>query len=237
VRPLEAKAKDLEAVPQPPSLAERLAEAQKAAEGPSQRVGELDTALRDALAREDFAAAQSLKNELAEARQEAAIATAAVTGLQTAIAEIERQKTADNQVIQEQQQRAEARVRCDAARQRELEALDELDAEVASVFAGLEAVRRTYRRALELELEVGRARAEVSHARAVLGEIPPGIRVASPNLASVLQDEHAVIRELLKWAAPTRRTPSPVITSTAGHPGSPRPFGGGSLAQPSPFGR
>ena len=209
----------LAAVPPPPSLAERLTEAQAAAEGPARRVAELDAALRDALAREDFTAAQSLKDELAGARQEAAIASAAVTGLQTAIAEIERQKAEDNRAILEQQQRAEARVRCDAARQRELEADDELNAEIAAVFTGLEAVKRTYRRALELEQEVGRARGEVNQARAILGEMPPGVRAVSPNKASILQDE-AVLRELMKWTGPPYRTPPQVFVAEGTGPRS-----------------
>ena len=170
-------------------------------------MAELDAALRGALARENFAAAQILKDELAEARQEAAIASAAVTGLQTAIAEIDRQQAEDNRAIQDQQQKTEARARCDAARQRELEALDELDAEIAAVFTGLEAVRRTYRRALELEQEVGRARAEVNQSRATMGEMQPGVRAVSPNKASCLQDDHAVLRELMKWTGPPYRAP------------------------------
>lgn len=232
VRPLggtkDRKDGSLAAVPSPPSLAERLTEAQAAAEGPARRVGELDTALRDALAREDFTAAQSLKDELSEARQEAAIASAAVTGLQTAIAEIGRQKAEDNRVIQEQQQQAEARIRCDAARLREAEALDELDAEIAAVYTGLEAVRRTYRHALELEHEVGRARAEVMQARAVLGEMPPGIRTVSPNKASILQDDQAVLRELMKWTGPAYRAPQQVVVAE----GLPGPRG---LTRQSPF--
>jgi hypothetical protein len=230
VRPLGAKARtadSLAAVPPPPSLAERLAKAQRAAEGPARRAGELDAALKDALAREDFAAAQILKDELAEARQEAAIASAAVTGLEAAIAEIGRQQAEDSRAIQEQQHKAEARIRCDAARRREMEADEELEAAIAAVLTGLEAVRRTYRRALELEHEVGRARAEVSRAREILGEIPPGIRTVSPNKASVMQDDQAVLRELMKWAGPPHRTPPPVVAA--------RPFSSGGLVQPSPW--
>jgi hypothetical protein len=223
-------------VPQPPpSLAERLAEAQRAAEVPARRAGELEAALRNALAREDFAAAQALKDELAGARQEAAIAGAAVAGLQTAIAEIERQREQDNRAIQEQQQHSAARERYAAALQREREGLEELDAEVASLFAGLEAVKRTYLRAVQIEHEVGQARAEQIQARVTLGEIPGPMRAVAPNQASILQDEQAVIRELLKWAGAPRRTAPQVFTGTAGPSGSVRPFGGGGLVQSSPW--
>ena len=80
------KARTVAAVPSPPSLA---AEARRAAEGPARRVGDLESALKDALDRKDYTVAQGLNDELAEARQESAIAAAAVTGLQAAIAEIE----------------------------------------------------------------------------------------------------------------------------------------------------
>ena len=176
---------------------------------------ELDAALRDALAREDFTAAQSLKDELAEARQEAAIATAAVTGLQAAITEIDRQRAEDNRVIQVQQQKTEARARQEAARQRELEAGEELDASIAAVLSGLEAVRRDYQRALQLQTQVGQARAEQNQARAILGEIPAGVRGVTPNKASVLADSYAVLRELMAWAGPERRTPPPVFVAEA----------------------
>lgn len=220
VRPLggsKAKTADtaLAAVPPPLSLHERLAEAQRAADEPSRRASELDAALRDALAREDFTAARTLKDELSEARQEAAIATAAVTGLQTAIAEIDRMKAEDDRVIQEQQQKADARVRQEAARQRELELDDELDADIAAVFTGLEAVMRTYGHALQLETQIGQVRAEQIQAGVILGDAPRGLRGLAPNKASVLQDSYAVLRELMKWTGPERRTPPQVFVAEA----------------------
>lgn len=200
VRPLGGtKARTVAAVPSPPSLAERLAEARRAAEGPARRVGELESALKDALDRKDYTAAQGLNDELAEARQESAIATAAVTGLQAAIAEIEARQAEDGRAIAEQRQRDEARRRCAEARQMETELDEELNAGMAAVLAGIEAVRPDYQRCLQLEFAVGQARAEQLQARVVLGEISPGQRATTPNRASVLADSNPVIRELVRW--------------------------------------
>jgi hypothetical protein len=68
------------------------------------------------------------------------------------------------------------------------------------VLAGLEAVQRTYRHALQLQDQVGRARAEMIQARVILGEMPAGMKGTAPNRASVLADTYPVIRELLRWS-------------------------------------
>ncbi len=188
---------------------------------PARRAGELETALRDALAREDFTAAQAFKDQLPEARQESAIASAAVSGLQTAIAEIDRQTAEDDRAIQEREQRAGARARHTAAMQLEAEKLEELDAAIASVFTGLEAVKRSYQLALQLETEVGQVRAEQNQARVILGEIPAGMRPVAPDRASALAGQYAIVRDLAQWTGPERRTPAPVFVATAmpGQPG------------------
>lgn len=190
----------LAAVPSPPTLAERLAEAERAAEAPARRVAELDLALRAALERSDYSSAETLKNELADARTEHGIAAAAVSGLRGAIAEVDRQKAEDSRVIQAQRQADAARRLLADARRLEREALDELDSEIALTWAGVAAVRRAYLHCLELEQSAGHARAEQIQARVALGEVEPGMRAVTPNKASVLQDQFAVIREVLKWA-------------------------------------
>jgi len=190
----------LSAVPSPPSLVERLAEAERAAEAPARRAAELHQALTAALDRSDYANAETLKNDLADARREHAIADAAVTGLRSAIAEIDRQETEDNQAFQAQQRADTARRMLAEARRMEEEYLAELDSELTILFAALAGAKRAFLHCLELEQSTGYARAEQLQARAILGEIPPGQRAVTPNRASVLQDTHAVIREVLKWA-------------------------------------
>ena len=82
----------------------------------------------------------------------------------------------------------------------ETELDEELNAGMAAVLAGIEAVKRDYQRRLQLEFAVGQARAEQLQARVVLGEISPGQRATAPNRASVLADSNPVIRELVKWS-------------------------------------
>lgn len=203
VRQLGAKTRDtaIAAVPPQPSLAQRLAEAQQAAQEPARRTAELEGTLRDALERQDYATAQAVKDELAEARREAAIANAAVTALSTAIAEIGRQQAEDNRAIQLQQQRDAAQQRINEMTRREKELLAELDADVAALWAGLEAVKRTYQHALSLEWETGQARREIHQARVELGEAQPVTRgITAPNKASILADHDPVIRALSQWA-------------------------------------
>lgn len=186
------------AVAVPLSLAERLAEAQTAAEGPAVRVGELETVLKDALDRQDYTTAQGVKNQLAEARTEHAVAAAAVTGLATALAEVERQKAEDGRVVAEQQQRDDARRRLATARRLEAEASSELGQAVEQMWAGIEAVRRTFDLGRSLESQVWQARNEQVQARVVLGELPAGSTAVKPNAMSALIEYHPGLQEILK---------------------------------------
>jgi chromosome segregation ATPase len=168
-------------------------------EGPAQRTGELDAALRDALDQGDYAAAQAIKDELASARTEYAIAAAAVTGLQTAIAEIERQQAEDHRVIELARQRDAAQARLGEVQRRERETLGELEAEVEHFWSALRAARNVYRGALVLEQRAGQLRGEAHQLWAQLGEVAAGGRVSSPNAASGLPEWHPVVAALLKW--------------------------------------
>lgn len=201
------------------TLSERLTEAQQATEEPSRHVAELETALRAALDGHDYATAERLKQELADARMEHGIAAAAVTGLQSAIAEIDRQQAEDDRVIQEARQRAEARRVADeaaAAEQRELAALDEA---VARFWDAVAAAQAAYMAAVAQESAVGAQRERAYRAQVVLGERPDGMRIVAPNPASVLRESDKLVRALEEWTGPERRPERPV--TAAGGPGVP----------------
>lgn len=200
VRQLKGEpAKDISAAaPQPPSVAERLAEARKTAEPLSARVAELEQAKTDALAREDGAALDRVNAELAAAREEHAIAAATVTGLAAAMDELDRKRAEDEHALQMQRQRDDARRRLGEARRLEQEALGELDAEVDAMWAALESVKLSFRRGQQLEQAAGQARAEQNLARAVLGEAPPGLRGVAPNKMSALIEYHPGLQAVLK---------------------------------------
>jgi hypothetical protein len=85
------------------TLTERLAEAQRAVEAPGRLVAELESAMRAALDRADWTAAEGIKNQLLDARTEHGIASAAVLGLQSAIVEAERRQAEDARILQEAQ--------------------------------------------------------------------------------------------------------------------------------------
>jgi chromosome segregation ATPase len=186
------------AVPPQPSLAQRLAEAQKAAGEPARRVGDLERAKADAIAREDGAELDRIRAELAAAREEHAITQGTVTGLAAALADAQRRQAEDDQAAQQQGQRDDARRRIDAARDREAEALSELDAEVETMWAALEAVRRSFARGKALEFAAGQARTDAHLARVILGEAPAGMRMNAPNKMSALIEYHPELRAVLK---------------------------------------
>ena len=180
------------------SLAQRLADARKAAEEPARRLAELEQAKADAIAREDGAELDRIKSELAAAREEHGTTKGMVTGLADALADVQRRQAEDAQAEQAQAQRDNASRRLAAARGREAEALSELDAEVENLWATLEAVKRSFARGQALELAAGQARAQIQQARASLGEVPPGIRVVSPNKMSSIVEWHPALRGALK---------------------------------------
>jgi septal ring factor EnvC (AmiA/AmiB activator) len=74
-------------------------------------VVELEQAKADAAAQEDGGALDRIKDELADAREAAAMARANVAALEAVIADVEQQKAEDSRVAQEQQRREAARER------------------------------------------------------------------------------------------------------------------------------
>lgn len=204
VRQLKAKTAEapLAAVPEPPSLAGRLAEARKAAEPLAARVAELERAKADAIAREDGAELDQIKDELTQAREASAVAAGTVAGLGAALADVQRRQAEDGQAVQIQRQRDDARRRLAEARRLEAEALSELDAEVEAMWAAVAAVKLSFRRGQQLEDDAGRARSEQNLARAVLGEAPPGLRATAPNRMSAALEYVPALQAVLKCSRP-----------------------------------
>lgn len=187
-------------VPAAPTLAERLAEAQRAAEGPAQRVAGLEQAMKDALAREDYAAAEGIKNELGDARMEHGIAAAAVSGLQTAIVEAERRQAEDTRIVQEAAAKTEARRVIGDAMAAERRALEGIDAALERFWGRLAEAKAEFLEAEAWQAKAGQERARAHQAHVTLGERPNGLQITAPNKASVLRDEHQVVRALMQWA-------------------------------------
>jgi hypothetical protein len=202
VRTLKPKdqAAALAAVPDAPSLAERLAEAQKAAEPTGRRVAELEQAMQGALAGQDYAAAERIKDELAVARREHGITSAAVIGLQSAIVEAERRQAEDTRILQEAQARTEAQRVIGAAMAGERRALEGIDKALEEFWSMVEAAKAAYQRAVSWEEKAYHERARAHQAHVALGERPNGVHITRPNKASVLGEQNELVRKLIQWA-------------------------------------
>jgi septal ring factor EnvC (AmiA/AmiB activator) len=157
-----------------PSLAERLAEAQRAADGPAERVSELETQLQEALDGQDYAAADSVNAQLEAARQEHAIAAAMVTALQGALTEMDRQRRDDRAAIDRQQLETEARAEIERQRQVFREAQEESARLRETIAAGVAAVKQTIAEMLASDGEAAEATRVMSERRQLLGEGPLG---------------------------------------------------------------
>jgi hypothetical protein len=78
-----------------PTLADRLAEAQRTERPLRERVTVLEVELREAVGAKDYARADRAQKDLGPAREEVAIAAAAIASLQQAVATIEAQRSAE----------------------------------------------------------------------------------------------------------------------------------------------
>lgn len=184
------------------TLSEQLAAAQAAAEPLTAHVAALETELRTAIDTSDFARAQQLQAELASARDNAAVAGAAVTALREAGAAVSRAHAEDAQRLAAAQQRAKAADDLAAAIDAEQHGLTDLDAAIERMFGHLRAAKNDLLSALAHEHSVGQARQAQWTAREHAGQVPPGTapRAASPNKASVLAERDQLISALVRWS-------------------------------------
>jgi hypothetical protein len=214
-----------------PSLAERLAKAREAEASPRQRVAEIETALRDAEARRDFAEADRLERELQPAREALGFASGLVTALSGQAAAIEADRLERERARQLAEQRAGAQQVVAQALEAERRADSEGRQHLARVFELIEAAKAEFRAAVACEEAVGRARRVVAEQRVLTGELAaaPGRGSLAPNFASVLPQNDRFIQSLLAYAGPAQSTPRPVISSTA------PPAGARAATQASPW--
>ncbi|MBV8931915.1 MAG: hypothetical protein JOZ47_14100 [Kutzneria sp.] len=165
------------------SLSERLAEAEQGERPLAEEVNRLAAAKDDAVARSDYTAVGELQPQLDASRQELAIAHATTEALRGALAAIAEQRAADQQQLNLQRQRDQARAQYEAAVLAEHDALDQTQRHMAAVRAGLDAVRQSIEAALDAERLAGDARFDAHQALVQLGEREPA-HVGRPNAAS-----------------------------------------------------
>ena len=171
----------------------KLTEAQAAEQGPFERVSQLERALEDALAQANYKRAATIKNDLASARTEHLIVKAAREALENAISALEQQRQADTAVIEQQRRRDQARVLVAEASRAEEAAIAELQQLVASVHAGVEAVKADIAAALVTETRATQHRQDRHSALVGLGEDSPR-PITGPNDMSVTLERDPVVR-------------------------------------------
>jgi len=171
----------------------RLAEAQAAEQPKLERVSQLERDLENALARSDYKVAARVKNDLTSARTEHLIASANTQALQGALAAFEQQRRADTEAIERQRRADQARVIAAEAGRAEEVAITELQQLVASVHAGVEAVKADIAEALAMEARATQHRQDRHAALMELGEDAPR-PILGPNLMSVTLERDEVLR-------------------------------------------
>jgi len=171
----------------------KLAEAQAAEQGPLERVSKLERDLEAAVATSNFKRAEAIKNDLASARTEYLVARASREALENALAAFEQQRRADTEAIERQRRADQARVIAAEAGRAEEATITELQQLVASVHAGVEAVKADIAEALAMEARATQHRQDRHAALMELGEDAPR-PILGPNLMSVTLERDEVLR-------------------------------------------
>jgi hypothetical protein len=182
------------------SLAERVAEAQRAEVRPRNRVAELQGRFDEALAAKRYAEADQLQAELQEAREALVMAEALTRGLREGQALAEAQKAEEQRAIRQAHAEDEARRVVEDAMASERRALDSIEECLAQMWAAVGAARDAFRQAQGWEGKAFQERARAHQAMVTLGERPDGLRINAPNRASVLLEQDATVRALMQWA-------------------------------------
>lgn len=183
-----------------PTLADRVAEAQRAEVRPRNRLGELQAAFDQALGAKRYADADGLQNEISAAREALAVCEGTTRGLREGLAVVEAERAAQQEAIAAAQRRDEAQRIIGDAVEQERQGLDQIEAAVASMKACLGAARDAFHLAQSWETKVGQERGRAMSARVTLGEIPyPPPRAVAPNAASVLAERDQLVRALMAW--------------------------------------
>jgi hypothetical protein len=183
-------------------LADRITEAASAETEPRNRVQQLTAALDSAVAAQKYADAETLRDELDEARGTLAFAEATTSALRQAEQATEAQRAADSLRIQLAQAKDAATAVIDSAAIAEKRAMGEIDTALAEMWAAIEEAQRAFRTALAWESKAYQERLRAEHARMSRGDYPPGHLGATPpkpNKASILAEQDVLIRALAAW--------------------------------------
>lgn len=180
-----------------PTMAERIAAAERALTPLDLALNALETAKANAVERGDFAAAQKAQEALPAAREEAAAARALVDSLRSASDEIRRQQDIEARELQLAERTATARQNVDRYRQTENDQIAEARHHMERARDLAREARSAVLAALEAERAAGLARQEIEGAMALI-ENRPGHHVARPNHVAVQTEQDQLIIALMR---------------------------------------
>jgi hypothetical protein len=182
----------------PSPLTARLADASQAEQPLRNRVAELESQLRDAIAVQDFDTAATAKRELGPAREALAIAEATTASLRAAQDQIDRKRVDEDATVLHAQRAADARRRIDEATERERLALAEVKARHAAVREHVNAIRGELQQAFAAEATVTEARQAMYDAQVELGEREHRNYVAGYHATQGLIDNHPALIAIMR---------------------------------------
>lgn len=161
---------------------------------------ELQSAYDAALADRDHAEAARLQPVLETARVELAVAEATVTALQQAAASIEHEQAERHEAAAAAERQANTQAIIADAMKGERAARDGITRQVDLMWAHIAAAQAAYAEAVALEDVAGHEYRRVLTARVAVGELD-GMphRIAKPNAASLLAEQHRWLAEMLRW--------------------------------------
>lgn len=188
------------------ALDERAAAARAAADQARARLDDLNSRLYAAVAAEDFAQAEQLKAQVAEAHGSAGRAEAEARAIEAVLEEFAAEERAQAAQVEAEARKAHAQRALEQAYEAEREGLDELQRIRAEIEAGIDAVRASMRTGIGIERAVHKARQDADAALVILGERLPGtITVAPNNVSAWVNSSPALIAVLDGRALPGAR--------------------------------
>lgn len=184
----------------PRTVAERLADAQRAEAGPRKRVLELQGPYDAAAAAGRHQEAADLEPDLLAARQELLIAEASTEALRRAQEILDRERAQREAAADAERRRETAQAVIADALEAERAAKDGITRLVDLMWQHVTAAQVAFTEAQALEDVAGREYRRVLTARVAAGEMEsvPG-RLPKPNAASLLADQHQWLAEMLRW--------------------------------------
>jgi hypothetical protein len=182
-----------------PSLAERLAEAQREAQALNEKLSHAEHEQALAVEEKRFGDAERAKAAADEVREPLLVAQAHVQALQAGIAELERHRVEEQRAQAERERREQAEAHFQTSRAAEAEAEEEMRRLVAEVSAAYGALVQTMQAAQQAEQRLSQARLDVHEWGKAAGHfVQDAPRPSRPNFATARFEHTPVLAHVLR---------------------------------------